>query len=246
MSQALDPERWRRVSSVLDAALDLPPEARSGYLDDACAGDAALRRQVEELLAAEAAAGGFLAAPAAERAAPLVAAMLEPLAEPEAPPAGRRVGPYRLLGALGEGGMGTVHLAERADGQFEQQVAIKLLRHGLHSPEAQRRFLQERQILARLEHPAIARLLDRGVTATGVPFFVMERIEGSPVTVHCRERQLGLEAQLRLFLEICDAAQYAHRNLVVHRDLKPSNILVDASGHVKLLDFGIAKLLAES
>jgi serine/threonine-protein kinase len=249
MSQPLDPERWRRLSSVLDAALDLPPEARSRYLDAACQGDESLRRQVEELLQAEAAAGGFLAAPAAERAAPLVVEMMGPLAEAssaEPPPAGRMVGAYRLLGPLGEGGMGTVHLAERADGQFEQQVAIKLLRHGLHSPEAQRRFLLERQILARLEHPAIARLLDGGVTEHGVPFFVMERVEGSPVTTHCRERQLGIADRLRLFLEICDAAQYAHRNLIVHRDLKPSNILVDSAGHVKLLDFGIAKLLADS
>jgi serine/threonine-protein kinase len=141
--------------------------------------------------------------------------------------------------------MGTVYLAERVDGQFEQQVAIKLLKQGLPGEDARRRFLQERQILARLEHPGIARLLDGGVTAEGTPFFVMEHVEGRPVTAYCNEQNFGIEQRLRVFLEICDAVQYAHRNLVVHRDLKPSNILVDAAGRVKLLDFGIAKLLAE-
>ena len=246
MDRALDPERWRRLSTILDGALDLPSEARARYLDLACGGDAELRREVEDLLAAEASAGPFLETPAGERSAPLVAEMVQHLGEAEAPPAGRLVGAYRLLAELGEGGMGTVHLAERADGQFEQRVAIKLLRHGLESREARRLFLQERQILARLEHPAIARLLDGGVTEQGVPYFVMELVEGRPVATYCEEEQLGIEARLRVFLEICDAAQYAHRNLVVHRDLKPSNVLVDPAGRVKLLDFGIAKLLAES
>ena len=245
MDRALDPERWRRLSTILDGALDLPSEARPRYLDEACGDDADLRREVEDLLAAEASAGPFLETPAGERSAPLVAEMVQHLDEAEASPVGRLVGPYRLLAELGEGGMGTVHLAERADGQFEQRVAIKLLRHGLESREARRRFLQERQILARLEHPAIARLLDGGVTEQGVPFFVMELVEGRPVTTYCEEQRLGVEQRLRVFLEICDAAQYAHRNLVVHRDLKPSNVLVDPAGRVKLLDFGIAKLLAE-
>jgi serine/threonine-protein kinase len=163
----------------------------------------------------------------------------------EASAGGRVVGAYRLLDELGEGGMGTVYLAERADGQFEQQVAVKLLKHGLHGEEARRRFLQERQILARLQHDSIARLLDGGLTEDGTPFFVMERVEGKPITIYCDEQRLGIEARLHVFLEVCDAAQYAHRNLVVHRDLKPSNILVDAAGSVKLLDFGIAKLLVE-
>src|SRR5262249_13540576 len=134
----------------------------------------------------------------------------------------------------------------REDGQFQQQVAIKFVKQGLLGREAQRRFLQERQILARLQHPAIANLLDGGVTADGTPYFVMERVEGLPVTAYCREHGLDVEARLRIFLQICDAVQYAHRNLIVHRDLKPSNILVDADGRVKLLDFGIAKLVGEA
>jgi serine/threonine-protein kinase len=244
MDETIDPERWRRLSEILDVALDLPTRERDVYLEQACGDDGALRRQVEELLAAEAAADGFLETPAAERAVPLVAEMAAHREETEGPAAGRLVGSYRLLGELGEGGMGTVHLAERADGQFEHRVAIKLLRHGVESHEARRRFLQERQILARLTHPAIARLLDGGVTELGVPFFVMELVEGKPVTAYCEEKRLGIDQRLRLFVEICDAVQYAHRNLVVHRDLKPSNVLVDRAGCVKLLDFGIAKLLA--
>jgi serine/threonine-protein kinase len=228
----------------MDGALDLPPPARSPYLDDACAGDADLRREVEALLAASA-TGPFLATPAAVRAAPLLAEAAAGDDHPPAPPGGRVVGPYRLREALGEGGMGAVYLAERADGQFEQQVAVKLLRHGLHGEESRLRFLRERQILARLAHPSISRLLDGGVTEDGTPFFVMERIDGKPVTTACDERRLGVDARLAIFLRVCEAVQYAHANLVVHRDLKPSNILVDRAGTVKLLDFGIAKLLAD-
>jgi eukaryotic-like serine/threonine-protein kinase len=238
---SIDRERWQRISPVLEAALDLPADARAAWLDAAC-GDAALRRDVEELLAAEQAGGSFLASSALERAAPLLAA--EPLELPEE--AGeRRAGAYRLLSALGEGGMGAVYLAERVDGQFEQQVAVKVLKRGLVGEGARRRFLRERQILARLEHPGIARLLDGGVTAEEAPFFVMERVLGRPLTVFCDEERLGIEDRLRVFLQVCDAVHYAHRNLVVHRDLKPSNILVDGAGRVKLLDFGIAKLLVE-
>src|SRR5260221_8869319 len=142
--------------------------------------------------------------------------------------------------------MAVVWLAEREDGQFQQQVAIKFVRQGLHSRDAQRRFLQERQILARLQHPSIARLVDGVVTADATPFFVMELVEGTPVTAYCRERGLDVDGRLRVFLQICDAVQYAHRNLIVHRDLKPSNILVDTDGHVKLLDFGIAKLIGDA
>lgn len=238
-----DRARWRRASALLDGALELPAAERTPYLEAACGGDLELRQQVEDLLAAEAAAGAFLTAPAAERAAPLVAE--DDAVASETVASGRVLGCYRLLGELGAGGMGTVYLAERCDGQFEQQVALKVLRHGLADELTQRRFLQERQILARLQHPAIARLLDGGVTPEGVPYFVMERVEGRPLTAFVREERLGIGPILAVFLEICDAVQYAHRNLVVHRDLKPSNILVDGAGHVRLLDFGIAKLLAE-
>jgi serine/threonine-protein kinase len=235
---SIDRERWLRVSPVLDAALDLPVPARAAYLDEACGADADVRRDVEELLAAASADGSFLAANAVERAAPLLAAV--PFEEEAGE---QRAGAYRLLGALGEGGMGAVYRAERVDGQFEQQVAVKVLKQGLVGEAARRRFLRERQILARLEHPGIARLLDGGVTAEAAPFFVMERIEGRPITVFCDEERLSIEDRLRVFLQVCDAVHYAHRNLVVHRDLKPSNILVDGAGRVKLLDFGIAKLL---
>jgi serine/threonine-protein kinase len=244
-NEPLDPEQWRRARAVLDVVLDLPPDRRAAYLADACGADPALRRLVDELLAADAAADSFLAAPVVERAAPLAAEVTEALPEAAPPTPPRVVGRYRLLSELGEGGMGSVYLARRDDGQFEHLVAIKLLKQGLHGADARRRFLQERQILARLQHPAIARLLDGGVTEDGVPFFVMERVEGRPITAYCDDRGLSIESRLRVFLQVCDAAQHAHRNLVVHRDLKPSNILVEDSGQVKLLDFGIAKLLAE-
>lgn len=155
--------------------------------------------------------------------------------------AGRRCGPYRLLGLLGHGGMGSVYLAERADGEVEQQVAVKLLRYGGHEPAFHDRFLRERQILATLNHPAIAHLLDAGHTGDGQPYLVMEYVDGCPIDVYAE--QLGLRAKLELFRQVCDAVSYAHRNLIVHRDLKPSNIFVDREGRPKLLDFGIAKML---
>ena len=156
---------------------------------------------------------------------------------------GRLIGPYRVRRELGRGGMGIVYLAERSDGQFEQHVALKLIKRGMDSDEIHRRFLTERQILARLDHPHIARLLDGGVTTEGQPWFAIEYIEGATLLAHCDSRGLGLDARLRLFLDVCDAVRYAHRSLVVHRDLKPSNILVTTEGEVKLVDFGIAKLL---
>ena len=156
---------------------------------------------------------------------------------------GRQVGPYRIVRELARGGMGAVYLAERCDGQFEQQVALKLIKRGMDSDEILRRFLAERQILARLNHPHIARFYDGGVTAEGQPWFAMEYVPGRPLTRHCEERRLGVPERLRLFQDVCDAVRYAHQNLVVHRDLKPSNILVSEAGEVKLLDFGIAKLL---
>ena len=166
-------------------------------------------------------------------------AFLESLEEFPAP--GLRCGPYRLDRLLGRGGVGEVFLAERADGQIEQSVAIKLLCRGVPRPLLRSRFLQERQILARLQHPGIAHLLDVGETAEGRPYLVLDYIDGVPIDVYSRE--LELRAKLRLFLKVCDAVAYAHRNLIIHRDIKPSNILVDAAGQPKLLDFGIAKIL---
>jgi eukaryotic-like serine/threonine-protein kinase len=228
---------------MLDVVLDLPPGERASYLDAAHL-DPDLRRRVDDLVAAAAASDGLLDSPAIEHAAPLIAEMSGGVNAAAA--AGQRVGSYRLVHELGSGGMAVVWLAEREDGQFQQQVAIKFVKQGLLSRDAQRRFLQERQILARLQHPAIAKLLDGGVTTEGTPYFVMERVEGASVTTYCREHDLDVPARLQLFLHICDAVQYAHRNLIVHRDLKPSNILVDRDGHVKLLDFGIAKLTGDA
>ena len=158
---------------------------------------------------------------------------------------GETVGAYRLIEPLGRGGMGEVYLGERADGRFEQKVAVKLVKRGMDSVEILRRFARERRILARLEHPGIARLLDGGETPGGRPYFVMERVEGEAITDYCRARGVSLEDRLQLFASCCDAVDAAHRALVVHRDLKPSNILVTPDGRVKLLDFGIAKLLGQ-
>jgi serine/threonine-protein kinase len=159
---------------------------------------------------------------------------------------GRTIGRYVVRREIGHGGIGRVYLAERADGQFEQRVALKLVKRGMDTDEIVARFLRERQILARLEHPSIARLVDGGVHEDGRPYFVMEHVEGVPITRHCDERRLSVDERLRLFTIVCRAVQYAHRNLVVHRDLKPTNVLVTEAGEVKLLDFGIAKLLGTS
>ncbi|MEK7330512.1 MAG: serine/threonine-protein kinase, partial [Candidatus Eisenbacteria bacterium] len=216
---------------------------RTAFLDQACDGDAELRALVEALIRADESAGAFLDRPAAELAPELLAGEPEPAPEP--PMAGRQIGPWRVVREVGRGGMGAVYLAERADGAFEQTVALKLIKRGLARAEILQRFLRERRILARLEHRNIARLADGGVTDDGLPWFAMEYVEGQPITDWCDEHRAGVEERLRLFRAVCDAVQYAHRNLVVHRDLKPSNIFVTADGEVKLLDFGIARLLSD-
>ena len=241
MPPTLDPERWRRLEPILDAALDLPPGKREAYLDEACGGDDELRILAEQWLAEcvesedflEEAGGAYLSR--VIRASPFDPSALERV--------GSRLGAFRLLGILGQGGMGTVFLAERADGQYEQQVAVKVVHQQGLGSDAQGRFRFERQILARLEHPNIARLLDGGVDDRGAPFLVLEYVDGVPLDEHCRERNLGLEERLKLVTSVCRAVAYAHRLQVVHRDLKPSNILVSRSGQVKLLDFGVAELL---
>ena len=230
---------WEAIDALFDAALDLPVEERAAFLDEQCADQPDVRRAVEQLLAAE--DDPMFAAPAADAVATLLEAELAG-AVPDR--LGEQLGPYVLLRTLGEGGMGTVYLAERRDGQFAQTVAVKCLRPGLRAGPFVRRFHQERQILATLQHPHIARLLDGGVAEDGTPYFVMEYVEGVPLTQYCDEQRLSIAARLRLFETVCTAVQYAHQNLVVHRDLKPSNILVTPSGQVKLLDFGIAKLIS--
>jgi serine/threonine-protein kinase len=230
--------RWTEVRALFEELVELAPPERGRRI--AAIGDADLAARVSRLLEADSEAGRFLEVPAVAVAGGLFDGLVAPEAE-EPPP--DRIGLYRVLGRLGRGGMGEVLLAERADGLFEQRVAIKLLRRGMASDEVLERFSRERRILARLEHPHIARLLDGGATEDGRPYFVMELVEGQPITDYCRERDLSVEGRLGLLQDCCDAVAAAHRNLVVHRDLKPSNVLVTKEGEVKLLDFGIAKLL---
>jgi non-specific serine/threonine protein kinase/serine/threonine-protein kinase len=231
----LPAEPWQRVKGIFQEALQRSPEARATFLGEACGGDAALRSEVESLLAAHHEAGGFLSQPlTAPVTAPLLASELE----------GRRIGPYKVVGRVGHGGMGVVYRAVRDDDAFRKLVALKLVRGETGSEYAERRFRQERQILARLQHPNIASVLDGGATEEGQPYLVMEYVEGRPITTYCDEQGLGTRERLSMFITVCGAVQYAHQNLVVHRDLKPGNILVTGDGTPKLLDFGIAKLLA--
>lgn len=229
---AFDPER---VAELYGQALELEAAARASFLDRAAAGEPELRAEVESLLASHDRAEGFLH----ELPAELLAALDDTAGEI----AGQRVGPYRLLSELGRGGMGVVYLAARAEGGFEQQVALKRIDRAFVSPALAARFLRERQILARLEHPHIARLLDGGLAADGSPYFAMEWVRGEPLLGYCATHRLSLEARLALFDQACRAVAYAHAQLVVHRDLKPSNLLVGEDGNLKLLDFGIARLL---
>jgi len=230
--------RWAQARGLFEELVDLPSAEREARLTGVS--DAELASRVRRLLAADAEAEGFLETPAVA----VVGGFFEEDDSVDvSAPLPERLGVYRVLGRLGRGGMGEVLLAERADGLFEQRVAIKLLRRGMDSEEVLGRFARERRILARLEHPHIARLLDGGASEDGRPYFVMELVEGEPITAYCRNRRAGVDERLRLLLDCGDALAIAHRNLVVHRDLKPSNVLVTADGVVKLLDFGIAKLL---
>lgn len=230
----LSPADWEAVQTLFADALERVPGERGDFLEVGCSARPELREEIESLLRAYDRAEAFLAEPG-------VAAVLPSLLRPSL--LGRRVGAWRAVALLGRGGMGTVYLAERADGEFEQRAALKVVKRGMDTNAIMNRFLRERQILARLDHTNIARLLDGGVTDDGRPYFVMAHVEGAPITRYCDERGLEPTARIRLFLEVCRAVQYAHRNLVVHRDLKPSNILVTRRGQVKLLDFGIAKLI---
>ena len=237
------PERWPEVEKVFEAVLASPTDQREHTLARLCAGDVELLQEVQSLLVAHAESEGFLATSAESFARPF---LIEAAANESRDQPGQTVGRYRLLEQIGRGGMGTVWLAERSDGQFEHRVALKLIKRGMDSEEILTRFLRERQILARLEHPNIARLLDGGVNDDGRPYFVMEYVEGSAITRFCAQQRLALEPRLRLFILACRAIGYAHRNLVVHRDIKPSNVMVDAAGELKLLDFGIARVLDDT
>jgi len=228
-------DSWKRIEAIFNDALELKPEDRPAFLDHACAGDADLHREVDSLLASVDKSLGFLESPLHKVAQQLAA-------ESEGP--GSRIQAYQLLRVIGEGGMGKVYLAARADDQYSKQVAIKLLQAGFAQTTAMLlRFRSERQILADLDHPNIARLLDGGVTPSGLPFLAMEYVDGIPIHEYCRRNNLSVEQRLRLFVTVCGAVDYAHKHLVVHRDIKPANILVTKDGDPKLLDFGIAKLV---
>jgi serine/threonine-protein kinase len=225
----MDAERWQRLSPLLDALFELDPDERARSLRLMHEEDPQTARDLEELLRLEGERDDFLSEP-----------LVAPLPGPRP---GVEVGPYRLERMLGEGGMGQVWLAQRADGLYQRRVALKLLRPGLVDPNLRVRFTRERQILARLAHPHIARLLDAGVSHDHQPYLALEFIEGEPITDYCRKRKVSLDTRLRLFKQVCEAVSHAHANLIVHRDLKPSNILVTPTGEVRLLDFGIAKLI---
>jgi serine/threonine protein kinase/tetratricopeptide (TPR) repeat protein len=230
--------RWPEAERILDDVIDLPVDERRARALDACGADAGLRHLVAQLLAED-------SDDAALRPALDVVISAANDIEPDDGPLPVRVGSFRVVGELGRGGMGRVVLAEREDSPYAQRIALKLLESARHSPDALQRFDRERATLARLHHPHIARLHDGGVTPEGVPYLVMELVDGLPIDDHCDRHALDIDARLRLFLQVCSAVEYAHSRLVVHRDLKSANVLVDAHGQVKLLDFGIAKWLEE-
>jgi serine/threonine-protein kinase len=237
------PEHWQQVKEILDAALERPPGDRAAFLEEACGQDVALRQEIDALLSS-AQLGEALERPLFDEPSLLFDLEGEATAELESPSLiGRLIGPYRILQELGRGGMGAVYLAVRDDEQFKKRVAIKILRPGMDSGDIVRRFRNERQILAGIDHPNIARLLDGGSTEEGLPYFVMEYVEGKAIDEYCDTERLSIAERLQLFRPVCDAVHFAHQNLVVHRDLKPANILVTPDGVPKLLDFGIAKLL---
>ena len=236
MSQELD---WQRIETILLEAGELLAAGEqsegelAAFLDRACDGDPEMRATLERLLEADGASATELETVIASGAA----AAFEHLVA-DAPIPVERIGPYKLVRLLGEGGSGSVYLARRDDRQFDHQVAIKILRHGPWNRHMARRFRGERQILAGLDHPNIARLFDGGTTADGSPYFVMELVEGKPIDRYCDRHRLDIDARLALFQDVCSAVHYAHRHLVVHRDLKPSNVLVTRDGLFSGLDTG--------
>ncbi len=222
----MTPDEWRRVKQIFDEVAEKSPAERLAFILEASGGDATLIEEVESLLRSHDSAGDFIEAAAGS-----------------ALRTGASIGPYRIVQVIGEGGMGMVYQAVRVDDLYRKLVALKVVRLGVCGPVALRRFETERGILAHLEHPNIARLLDGGTTSEGQPYFVMDFIAGTPIDEYCEREKLPLRKRLELFLTVCSAVQYAHRNFIVHRDIKPSNIMVTGDGSLRLLDFGIAKLL---
>lgn len=231
----MTPERWQRLQQLFDSAVELSPDQRAAFLDQACAGDPDFRREAESLILAH--------SDSTRRIENIIHEAAETVADGNLIGAGRRIGPYEIVQRLGHGGMGDVYLAVRADDEYRMRVAIKVVHNEFGNPEIVRRFRNERQILAGLDHPFIARLLDGGTTPDGLPYVVMEYIEGEAIDSYCQNHRLSVSERLKLFRDVCAAVHYAHQNLIIHRDIKPGNILVTADGVPKLLDFGIAKLL---
>jgi len=240
---ALNTERWKRVDELLQAALEIAPERRDEFLLQECSGDAALLAEIHSLLASHRNAGDFLQMAAINVAAQDMA--VTEAQQLQESPTGEVIPRYRILKLLGRGGMGSVWLAERSDGRFDRQVAIKFINKAVVDAGSVGRFKREGSILGRLAHTHIAELMDAGVTATGEPYLVLEYVEGCPIDQYCDEQKLTIEARITLFLDVLSAISHAHANLIVHRDIKPSNVLVRKDGQVKLLDFGIAKLMAD-
>src|SRR5580704_6651009 len=236
----MTPERWEQVSEALDKALHFPPTQRQDYLAEMAKRDPELHREIESLLASHQEAGAeFLNTPA-------VQISLEDEAARRPTLIGQRLGAYQIVELIGTGGMGEVYRAFRADDEYRMQVALKVVRGSHDSSFVFQRFKHERQILASLDHPNIAHLLDGGTTGEGAPYFVMELIDGEPIDQYSKHNNLGTRDRLKLFLQVCSAVQYAHQRLIIHRDIKPGNILVTVDGVPKLLDFGIAKILDPS
>lgn len=243
----MSPERWLRIEAVFQAAADLPAAERAAFLELECGTDTELRFEVQGLLDSDGAANDFIEVPVwtdsrflSTKAKKEISNSIEVDRDSYL---GRRIGPYKLIKELGRGGMGAVYLAERADGEFQQRVAVKLIKRGMDSEFIIKRFRHERQILASFEHPFIARLLDGGTTDDNVPYFVMEYIVGETLYNYCDKKRLSTRDRLKIFQKVCSAIEYAHGRQIIHRDIKPSNILIDRLGTPKLLDFGIAKIL---
>lgn len=233
----MTPERWQQIENIVQRLAELSEDQQADAVAAACGSDQELRDEVESLLKAYNKAGPFLESPALNTELDAV------LADLDSYWIGRQIGSYTLVRRLGDGGMCSVFLAERADDEYQGKVAIKLIRYGMESSNLRRRFHNERQILALLDNPNIARLLDGGTTDAGLPYIVMEYIEGVAIDVYCEQECLSLEKRLEIFGTVCKAVQHAHQNLIIHRDIKPANVLVTKRGHPKLVDFGIAKLL---
>ena len=234
----MNAEQWAKVKEMFYAALELPESEREKFIENSCGGDEDLLAEVKTLFDAHDEAEAFIESPAL---APITNLVEETANFSRV---GQIIGAYRIEAEIGRGGMGAVYLASRADNEFEKKVAVKLIKRGCDTDEVIKRFRYERQILATLEHANITRLIDGGATDDGLPYLVMDYVEGLPLNQYCDENELSINKRLKLFLQICSAVTYAHRNLIIHRDLKPSNILVTTEGTPKLLDFGIAKLTA--